>query len=104
MATLVIGDETHTWTAEDMTNCSIDGIFPASADFGVPPSQGGQGPWIQFSDRGDGSIHLSAVFDGERYSGPGSREADEIRADGFTYTGSMTGGGERFDVVLEVSC
>lgn len=104
MATLTLGDEVYTWTGEDMNVCSIGGIFPANADFGVPPSQGGQGPWVQFIDRGDGGINFSALIDGQEYSGTGSGEADEIRSDGFTYTGSMGGGGERFEVQLEVTC
>lgn len=103
-ATLTIGDEVYTWTADDTTRCVIDGIFPASADFGVPPSQGGQGPWVQFTDRGDGGIHFSAVIEGREYSGTGSGEADEIRSDGFSYTGMMGSEGERLDVELEVFC
>ena len=104
MATLTVGDEVYTWAAEDMGTCEIGGIFPANADFGVPPSQGGEGPWVQFLDRGDGGINFSAVLDGEEYSGTGSGEADEIRSDGFSYTGSMGRGGERIEVELEVQC
>jgi hypothetical protein len=103
-ATLTIEDQVHTWAAEDMTDCSIGGIFPASAEFGVPPSQGGEGPWVQFIDRGDGGINFSALIDGEEYSGTGSGEADEIRSDGFSYTGMMGSNGQRLDVVLEVFC
>lgn len=103
-ATLTIGDQVYTWTAEDMTGCTIDGIFPASADFGVPPSQGGEGPWVQFIDRGDGGINFSAVLEGEEYAGTGSGQADEIRSDGFTYTGSMGSSGGSVDVELEVFC
>ncbi len=105
MATLTVAGDIYTWTAEQMTVCEIDGIFgPANADFGIPPSQGGEGPWVQFIDRGDGGINFSAVIDGEEYSGTGSGEADEVRSDGFTYTGNMTRSGERLDVELEVSC
>lgn len=103
-AILTIGADVYTWTAEQMSVCSIDGIFPANADFGVPPSQDGEGPWVQFIDRGDGGINFSAVIDGEEYAGTGSGEADEIRSDGFTYTGAMNRGGEVLDVELEVSC
>lgn len=104
-ATLIVGDEVYTWTAEQMTVCEINGVFgPANADFGVPPSQGGGGPWFQFIDRGDGGINFSAVLEGAEYSGTGSGAADEIRSDGFSYTGEMGTGGESVDVELEVSC
>lgn len=104
MATLTVGDDVYTWAAEDMGTCEINGIFPASADFGVPPSQGGEGPWVQFIDRGDGGVNFSALLEGEEYSGTGSGEADEIRSDGFTYTGNMGSGGEQYEVELEVQC
>lgn len=103
-ATLTVGADVYTWTGEQMNVCAIDGIFPANADFGVPPSQGGDGPWVQFIDRGDGGINFSAVLEGEEYSGTGSGEADEIRSDGFTYTGMMGSGGQRVEVELEVEC
>jgi hypothetical protein len=104
-ATLTVGDEVYTWTAEQMTVCEINGVFgPANADFGVPPSQGGGGPWFQFIDRGDGGINFSAVLEGEEYMGTGSGAADEIRSDGFSYTGEMGTGGEPVAVDLEVSC
>lgn len=104
-ATLTVGDEVYSWTAEQMTVCEINGVFgPANADFGVPPSQGGSGPWFQFIDRGDGGINFSAMFEGEEYSGTGSGSADEIRSDGFSYTGEMGTGGGVVDVELEVSC
>lgn len=105
MATLTVGDNVYTWTAEQMGTCEINGIFgPANAEFGVPPSQGGEGPWVQFIDRGDGGVNFSAVLEGEEYSGTGPGEADEIRSGGFTYTGDMGSGGERFEVELEVQC
>ena len=89
-ATLTVGGDVYTWTADQMTVCEINGVFgPANADFGVPPSQGGGGPWVQFIDRGDGGVNFSAVIDGEEYSGTGSGEADEIRPDGFDTSGSM---------------
>lgn len=103
-ATLTVGADVYTWTGDQMNVCSIDGIFPANADFGVPPSQGGEGPWVQFIDRGDGGINFSAVLEGEEYAGTGSGEADEIRSDGFTHTGTMGSGGQRFEVELEVQC
>jgi hypothetical protein len=104
-ATLTVGDEVYTWAAEQMTVCEINGVFgPANADFGVPPSQGGTGPWVQFIDRGDGGINFSAVLEGAEYSGTGSGSADEIRSDGFSYTGTMGTDGENVEVELEVSC
>lgn len=100
----MVDGEVYTWTADQMTGCTIDGVFPASADFGVPPSQGGEGPWVQFIDRGDGGINFSAVIDGEEYSGTGSGAAAEIRSDGFTYSGPMNRNGEVLDVELDVNC
>lgn len=102
-ATLTLDGEPHSWTAEDMTTCEVDGIFPASADFGTPPSQGGEGPWVQFIDRGDGGVNFSAVIDGVEYMGTGSGEA-EIGADGFSYSGTMGAEGAQVEAVLEVSC
>lgn len=105
MARLVVAGEAYTWAAEQMTVCEIDGVFgPANADFGVSPSQGGSGPWVQFIDRGDGGINFSAVIDGVDHHGTGSGEADEIRADGFSYAGTMTRDGEIVDVALDVTC
>ncbi|KAA3640759.1 MAG: hypothetical protein DWP92_02415 [Armatimonadetes bacterium] len=104
-ATLIVEGEVYTWTAEQMTVCEINGVFgPANADFGVPPSQGGDGPWFQFIDRGDGGINFSAVLEGAEYTGTGSGAADEIRSDGFSYTGEMGTGGEQVDVEPEVDC
>lgn len=105
MATLTVDGEVYTWSAEEMTVCEINGVFgPANAEFGVPPSQGGTGPWVQFIDRGDGGINFSAILAGEEYSGTGPGAADEIRSDGFSYRGTMGTGGERVEVELEVSC
>lgn len=88
-----------------MTVCEIHLVVgSANADFGVPPSQGGSGPCFQFIDRGDGGINFSAMFEGEEYSNTGSGSADEIRSDGFSYTGEMGTGGGVVDVELEVSC
>ena len=104
-ARLEVAGEVYTWTAEEMTVCEINGIFgPANADFGVPPSQGGTGPWVQFIDRGDGGINFSAVIDGVDHYGTGSGEADDVRSDGFSYAGTMTRDGEVVDVELDVTC
>lgn len=86
-----------------MRVCYVDQNFPANGEFREAPP-GDEGDWFQFLDRGDGGINFSAVLGGERYAGTGGGEADEIRADGFTYTGTLNRGGEIFDVELAVSC
>jgi hypothetical protein len=103
MATLTVDGEVYRWTADQATLCLIGGTFPADAEFREAP-QGEEGDWVQFLDRGDGGVNFSAVLGGEEYSGTGSGEADEIRSDGFTYTGTMNRDGQNLDVELEVTC
>ncbi|HSL58845.1 MAG TPA: hypothetical protein VK866_13450 [Acidimicrobiales bacterium] len=102
-AILTVDGEVYRWTADQATLCLIDDIYPADAEFRAAP-QGEEGDWVQFLDRGDGGVNFSAVLGGEEYSGTGSGEADEIRSDGFTYTGTMNRDGQNLDVELEVTC
>lgn len=103
MATLVVDGETYVWEKNDWTTCTIDGLTPVWVGF-QNTEHNWDDDWFQFIDRGDGGINFSAYLDGEEYGGTGSGEADEIRSDGFTYTGDMTVDGESVDVSLDVTC
>ena len=103
MATLTVDGERYTWAADKMELCLIGGDFPVDAEFREVPRPG-DGDWFQFFDRGDGGIHFSAILGGKEYSGTGAGEADEIRADGFTYTGNLNQDGAELDAELEVTC
>lgn len=103
MATLTVDGERYTWAADKMELCLIGGDFPVDAEFREVPRPG-DGDWFQFYDRGDGGIHFSAILGGKEYSGTGAGEADEIRADGFTYTGNLNQDGAELDAELEVTC
>ena len=102
-ATLVVGDRTIEWAGNEWTYCEIGGLFPANVEFQVEEVKQ-EGDWFQFIDRGDGGVNFSAVLDGEEYGGTGSGKADEIRDDGFTYTGSLNRGGEVLDTSLDPTC
>lgn len=103
MATLTVDGEVYSWTADQSELCLIGETYPVDAEFREAP-RGQEGDWFQFLDRGDGGINFSAVLEGQEYSGTGSGEADEIRADGFTYAGTLNRDGENLDVELVVSC
>jgi|FLYL01.1.fsa_nt_gi hypothetical protein len=104
-AKLTAGSEVYTWTSDQANTCEIEGMLGhPSADFGIPPSQGGEGPWVQFLDRGDGGVNFSAVLEGEEYSGTGPGESEKVGTNSFRYTGTMNRSGEPVEVVLEVSC
>lgn len=103
MATLVVEDQTYVWEKNEWTYCEIGGNLPVWASFQQSEARLSD-DWVQFIDRGDGGINFSAYLDGEEYSGTGSGEADEIRTDGFSYTGDMGVNGESVDVSLDVTC
>ncbi|MGK2949266.1 MAG: hypothetical protein ACSLFP_11870 [Acidimicrobiales bacterium] len=103
MATLTVAGEPYSWSADKAVICNIGGTFPADAEFREVPRPG-DGDWFQFLDRGDGGINFSAVLGGEEHSGTGAGEADEIRSDGFSFTGTLNRDGEVLDVELEVTC
>lgn len=102
-ATLVVGDQTIEWAGNAWTYCEIGAMFPVNVEFQVEEVKH-DGDWFQFIDRGDGGVNFSVVLDGEEYGGTGSGEADEIRDDGFTYTGTLNRGGEVLDTTLDVTC
>ncbi len=102
-ATLTVGSDLYEWAANEWTTCTLGGAMPVWAHFQEDETTQ-TGDWVQFIDRGDGGINLSAVLDGEEYSGTGSGEADEITSDGFVYTGTMGHAGQSVDVRLEVTC
>ena len=103
MATLVVDGTTYTFEKNEWTTCTIGGALPVWVGFQLA-EHNWDDDWFQFIDRGDGGLNFSAYLDGEEYSGTGSGEADEIRSDGFTYTGDMGVSGEQVDVSLEVTC
>ncbi len=104
MATLTVGDEVYTWTADQMVICEVNGVFgPANAEFREAP-RGQDGNWVQFIDRGDGGVNFSAVLGGEEHVGTGPGEADDLSPAGWTFTGEMSRSNEPVDVELEVTC
>lgn len=103
MATLVVDGETYVWEKNEWTFCEIGGSLPVWVDFSKAEDKWSE-DWVQFLDRGDGGINFSAYLGGEEYHGTGSGEADEIRSDGFSYTGDMGVNGEQVDVSLDVTC
>jgi len=102
-ASLVVEGETYVWEKNDWTTCTIGGALPVWVGFQTTELNW-DGDWVQFIDRGDGGINFSAYLAGVEYSGTGSGEADEIRSDGFSYTGDMGVDGQSVDVSLDVTC
>ncbi|HEX6220373.1 MAG TPA: hypothetical protein VF115_04720 [Acidimicrobiia bacterium] len=102
-ATLILNGTTYTWEKNDWTMCDIGGNVPVWVGFQQTEDRPG-GDWFSFIDTGDDIINFSAFLDGGEYEGTGGGAADEIRSDGFSYTGDMTSGGEVLDVSLEVTC
>lgn len=102
IATLVVAGDTHVWEKNDWTFCEIGGALPVWVSFQENESTA-SGDWVQFLQRDDG-INFSAVIDGGEYTGTGSGEADEIRSNGFSYTGEMGHEGESVEVSLDVTC
>lgn len=103
MATLMVGDETYVFEKNDSTRCELGGVLPVSAYFQQGEDQS-SGDWFNFSQSNGGVTNLSAVVDGEALHDAGSGKADEIRADGFTYTGELSEEDGPVVISLDVTC